>query len=314
METQKYSDPYYFVPLYTRYRRALQYIATRQDDFIHGMDLKDSLEHHDTLRQFVAWNFLSNAEDAEVSDYQTGITCGDFNRTYKVTKQTREYLALEPNNFADLQRAILIWLRADIMAEVRVGAELHYIPLIGFYELVMLLNKSESSVLRALEALESIDLVKLKLVRTEDGRVWKFGSKIDITQLGIQFLEKGVALTVNKVSIKDSTVGVFAWKSTLTSVETAIGTLNSQGQSEIAHRLTEVKEETDRSTLSDKDKKDLLEQVEVIATEAAKAQSERKPSIVKSAISYIGTIAAGAAGVMKVWEMCAPFLRQHFGI
>jgi hypothetical protein len=277
------------------------------------MELFEILGHHDSVRQLVAWNFLSYVQESKLTEYEPGISLGDLESMYKVTKQAREYLALELNNFADLQRAILIWLRADMASEVRAGAMWISIRTIKFYQLVMLLNKSETSVLSALQALESNGFVRLKLAWTEDGRVWSFGSEFDITEQGIRYLEKGVAMTVNNVSITGSTVGVFAMQSTLTNVETAIGNLNSQGQSEIAHRLADLKDEIGRSTLLDPDKKELLEQIEIIAAEAGKSASERKPSIIKSAISYIGTLAAGAASVKKLWETCGPFLRQHFG-
>jgi hypothetical protein len=308
-----FSDPYFFKPLYTNYRRVLQYLASRQDDLVAGMELSEILSDHDSIRQLVAWNFLSHAQESDISEYETGISLGDWQSMYKVTKQARDYLALELNNFVDLQRAIMIWLRADMAPEVRVGMSRISIRTISFYQLVMLLNKSETIILSALRALESNGFARLKLVWTEDGRVWSHGSEIDITEQGIRYLEKGVVMTVNNVSITGSTVGVFAMQSTLTNVETAIGNLNSQGQSEIAQRLADVKNEVGQSKLLDQDKKELLEQIEVIAAEAGKSTSERKPSIVKSAISYVGTLATGAEGVKKLWETCGPFLRQYFG-
>ena len=307
-------NPYFFKPLYSAYRNMVAAISKWPKDEIHGMDLYDLMddEDHDRIRKLVSWNFLAYVTGPEAAEYEESIYTGDYDALYRITAQAREYGRLELNNPTDLRKAILTWIRADSFSDMQMGNVRVRIKTIGFYELVMLLNKSEDIILQALRSAESAGLVTMRLIVTEDGKIWD--SKIYITERGLLYLEGKAKMSFNNVNITNSTVGVFALESTLSNIDVGIGDLKQQGHEDLGGALSKMTEAVAKSSLSEQEKKDLLEQLELVTDEAKKPKHERKPAIIKGAFSLLETGTKAIAALAAAWHLCGPLIRKHFGI
>jgi hypothetical protein len=309
-------NPYFFNPLYSGYRNLVKAISNWPKDEIDGGDLYDLMEHksHDMLRQLVGWNFLAYITGPEAAEYEQSVFVGDFHARYQITTQSREYGRLELNNMADLRRAILIWVRADSIGEHQMGIERVRIKTIGFYKLVMLLNKSEEVVLQGLRSVESAGFVTMKLIYTEDGKIYHMGSDINITESGLLYLEGKANMAFNNINITNSTVGVFALQSTLNNIDVGIDNLKQRGHEDLGGALSKLTEAIAKSGLAESEKKDLLEQLELVTEETKKPQPERKPAIVKGAISYLEIGTKAVSALTTAWQVCGPLIRKYFGI
>lgn len=303
-------NPYFFKPLWAQIRQILQVVGRWRDDIIIGEELFPYTKDHDTLRRLVGWNFLSWAKDREVGEYERYVTKTDWDIEYRITRQARDFARLEMNNVSDLRRAILILLRAEVAPEQVMGIDRVSIRTIGFYELVMLLNKSELAIRDALEELISMELLTWTVSIT--GLRY---SDIAITRRGILYLEQGgVGMSFNNINIVNSTVGVVSLQSTLTNIDTSVGNIKQKGYTDLSEALTQLTEQIVASKLSDHVKKEALEQVELIGEQAEKEPKDRKPSIVKGSLAFLDKAINAAAGLATIWTVCGPAIRKFFGI
>lgn len=297
-------EPYYFRPLYEGYRKIIDLCGSWEDEYIPGSILMDLAYNHDMLRQLCSWNFISVSSDDTFKDNEAGVSILDFQIPYKITSQTREFVALELNNISDLDRAILVLLRADHAPEMRSG--LYVSPTfktIGFYELVMILGKSEFSVNSALSRLKQKGLVSSE-------------GELVITDAGLEYIDKGdKAVMFNNINISNnSTVGVVALHSTLTNIDTNIGILEDNNNKEISSALSELTESISSLDLAEKNKIEALEQIEVISEEATKISSERKTNYVKGALAFLDKVQTTAENFKEVWIKAEPIIRTFFGL
>ena len=86
-------------------------------------------------------------------------------------------------------------------------------------------------------------------------------------------------------------------QSTLNNIDVAIDNLKQGGHEDLGSALSRMTEAIAKSGLAEPRKKELLEQLELVTEETKKPQPERKPAIVKGAVSYleIGTKAVSAS-------------------
>ena len=311
---RSFRDPYFFEPLYVAYRRIIHYCGEWPDETIPGLELYQFTTAHDALRQLVTWNFLAIPTEHERPAYQPMISVADWEIPYKITKQTRSFVILELDNAVQLGQAILILLRADLHPMTRKGIVYDTTRAIGFYELVMFLNKPEEKILAALKRLEGLGLLTLKLTYTEGGRIWHFGRPIDITEQGLHYLERGGTVAFNNINITNSTVGVVALQSTLTNIDASIGNIRNSGNQELANALSKMTETATNADLSENQKKDVLGQIELLSEQAQKPENERRPAIAKAAYSLLNTIATTVDSLSKIWIVCGPIISSFFGI
>ncbi|NMB87481.1 MAG: hypothetical protein GYA17_03915, partial [Chloroflexi bacterium] len=219
------------------------------------------------------------------------------------------------NNVSDLKRAILILLRADLAAERLMGTQRISVRTIGFYELVMLLNKSEPAVLKALDMLHTLGLVEANLKFEPGGRVSHIFSSLEITPQGMIFLEKGdTAVTFNHIHIVNSNVGIVSLQSTLTNIDVRLGNIKQQGHTDLAGALSTLTEQVTHSTLAEGHKQELLEQVELLGEQAEKGPQERKMAIVKGALAFLEKALETAANLATIWSIQGPIIKTFFGI
>lgn len=302
-------NPYFFKPLWSEIRRLLQVIGTWHGDTVVGEELFPYTKSHDTIRRLVGWNFLSLAKDREVNEYERYVTKTDWDIEYKITRQARDYARLETNNVSDLRKAILILLRAEIRPEQVIGFHKVSDRTIKFYQLVMLLNKSERTIYETLEALRSMNLLTWT--------IWLGNLKysdIAITERGITYIEHGgMSMMFNNINIVNSNVGVVSLQSTLTNIDASVGNIKQKGYTDLSEALSQLTEQIMSSELSEHAKKEVLEQVELIGEEALKEPNHRKPSIVKGSLAFLEKALNAAAGLASIWAVCGPAIRKFFG-
>jgi len=310
-----FSDPYYFKTLYTNIRRILHFIGRAPTDSVSGAALREFTDDHDTIRKIVSWNFLIALHEPIAPEYEPSLFWGDWGLSYRITEQARAFAKLELNNISDLCKAILILLRADYAAQHQMGYERVSERTVGFYELVMLLNRTEDSILAALKLLESTGFVTLRLVFGEDGRVYEVLSEIDITPGGLQSLEqRGGHVTYNHISIKDSSGVVVAIQSTLSNIDAHVGDIKQKGNADIAQVLSTLTERIVASHLSESHKQEVLEQVEQLSDQAATDPAKRKPAIVKGSLAVLDKALGVAANLAVLWATFGPQIRAFFNI
>lgn len=117
----------------------------------------------------------------------------------------------------------------------------------------------------------------------------------------------------NNITITNSSGVVVALQSTLNNIDVAIDNLKQGGHEDLGDALSKMAEAIAKSSLAESEKKDLLDQLELVTEETKKPQAARKSAIVKGAVSYleIGTKAVGA--LAAAWTVCGPLIRKYFG-
>lgn len=307
------NDPYFFRPLYQSYANILEHVGNYPEETIHGSELFQFTPDHDVVRTVVAWGFLRAATRSELAEYEVGIVATDYNDTYRITKLAREFAELETSNISDLERGILILLRASVGGTTRSGWVRESLIEISFYGFVVIFNTSEERMLTVLQHLHSISLIKAS-ISFHEGRVWDLFTKFEITDQGMLFLEKGVTVKYNNFNISNSNIGVIAIDSTLHEIDVTIGNLNQKGKVEIAKTFSSMTEEVMKSALSENEKGEVLQQVEVLGEQAAKSPAERKPAIVKGAMAFLEKALSVGANLATLWGTWGPAIRTYFGI
>jgi len=306
-------DPYLSEEMVFRIRNIILYSGKYPEEIMDGAELSRFSADHDDLRRVVAWNFLKRVNNRPA--YRQRVSISDWEEQYEITRQAREFARLEMNNIADLMRAILILIRADQYAEWRQGMLWSADRIVGFYELVVLLNKTEQVIDGALKKLESMKLIRMNLTRDESGRVIKFWSSIEITDEGIQFLDHGgKGMTFNNIHIVNSNVGIVSVQSTLKNIDVKVGNLKQKGDTRLAEALAAITEQVANSELAESDKKDTLEQVELLSEQADKEPEDRKLAIVRGALAFLEKALLNAANLTIIWETWGHVIKAFFNI
>lgn len=90
---------------------------------------------------------------------------------------------------------------------------------------------------------------------------------------------------------------------------------NRQGEN-IAQAFKEIVESTlsCQSFKTESERKDLIDQVNVLAEQAVLEESRRKTGVVKMALTAIGGTCAAVGGLAEVWSTWGPSMSQYFGV
>lgn len=308
-------NPYYFKSLYVVYRKLIQFIGNWPEERIHGKYFLNFTDQHDIIRRLIAWNFIAIPSEDELPEYEEHLFFGDWEVEYLITDQARNFVKLELNNISDLSTAILILVRSDFDPRVRQGLVHTVSGSIGFYELVILLNKPEQTILKALKRLSLQKFINLNLIFSPSGKVDHLTSSISITDQGIMSIEKGdKTMIFNNIYINKSTVGVVAFESTLSNIDVTIGNLKDSGNIDIAKAISSISENVVDSNINDKQKKEVLERIELLAEEAKKKPEIRRITIVTEIVTFIEKTLSVTSKLASVWNSCGPILIKYFGL
>lgn len=82
----------------------------------------------------------------------------------------------------------------------------------------------------------------------------------------------------------------------------------------MSQAISRLTEEVAQSDLTEAEKRDILEQVEILTDEAKKDAANRKPAIVKAVVSFLDKALSSADKLINVWKTCAPVITSFFGI
>jgi hypothetical protein len=202
------SDPYYFRPLWEAERNLVLLAGRSQCDRIHPGALYGITSDHDTIRDIVARGFLERAEKSKLGQFEVGISVNDWDVGYKPTKLARDFAALNFTVYTDLRRGILLWLRSVVGAKARSGPFMQNLNHVKFRELVVVFDRDEAAMEKALLDLNHLGLASVQLTRWQNGELDDYASNISITEKGLTYLDSGGNVTLNTLNISHSTVGV----------------------------------------------------------------------------------------------------------
>ncbi len=89
---------------------------------------------------------------------------------------------------------------------------------------------------------------------------------------------------------------------------------DNQSQKEFAQALQEFTQAVISTTLPDVDKKEVVETLSTLATEATKKPEERSRGILKAAVAWIPSAISTATQLVTLWDKVTPIIRAYFNI
>jgi hypothetical protein len=114
------------------------------------------------------------------------------------------------------------------------------------------------------------------------------------------------------ITIDRSSIGVIN-TGCIGQVDTAVGTLKQQGDANLAGAFTELTEAVaEDATLGDQQKKEIVELLSTLASEATVPQTERRKTLIKTVFDKLGLLAGGVATLKAAWERLSPTIAQLF--
>jgi hypothetical protein len=121
-------------------------------------------------------------------------------------------------------------------------------------------------------------------------------------------------VNVGNVSVTNSSVGVIN-TGAIETVNLAVEQLQGAGGATVAEALKGLANAISSATdLTDQKKKEALELLGSIASEAAVPEGSRKVAVVKAVLSQIPTVVSGAASVADAMGKWVPIVSKWFGL
>jgi hypothetical protein len=114
------------------------------------------------------------------------------------------------------------------------------------------------------------------------------------------------------INVQNSTVGVLN-TAAVSEISSYIGAMPTGNNAKDAiSSFTQAV--VDEAALSNADKKAILEQLTVIAAQAAATPAERKTGLIIPILSGIAKSATAVTAVAGAWKVTEPILKAHFGL
>jgi hypothetical protein len=102
---------------------------------------------------------------------------------------------------------------------------------------------------------------------------------------------------------------------TITASANAVAEANPEKGAAFADAIrTLTQSVTESDDLKDEQKKEALDAIEAIGSQAELSPEKRKPGIFKSALSYLPTILSATASTVKIWDLFGPTIKSFFGL
>ncbi len=307
------NEPYSNKELFQKYRELIYTFGMTAVTEIPGWALYNICRDHHIMRQLVTWNFLESTLGKNVHAYEEGIFLGDIDSIYKVTDTVRAFCKLNPQDNYDLGKGILMLLKADCSAEVRQGLRVVSSRMIGFYELVVLLNRSENAIFQSLLRLEEMNLISMT-IRNDDNIIPKHRSyNIHIKNEGMFFLEKEVTLMINNIKIDNSPGAIVAINSTLSNIERDLQQVKQDGYKELAHVLEELVHLVTECDINVSEKENIINNIGTIIN-GIKGKDRRSSDQIRKSIDFLQSTLANFANVATIWSIAVPVIKTFFGM
>ena len=119
-----------------------------------------------------------------------------------------------------------------------------------------------------------------------------------------------------KFEISDSQVGVLnTGKMQAKSITTGISTLTDSNQYQIAEALKSLTEAVKASQdISSQQRTEILEQLEILSTQATLAPTERKAGLIKPILLALSTALSAGGGLAEIWSTWGNMIESFFDI
>ncbi|HEY4304744.1 MAG TPA: hypothetical protein VGM82_09765 [Gemmatimonadaceae bacterium] len=119
---------------------------------------------------------------------------------------------------------------------------------------------------------------------------------------------------LNNIRIADSQIGVLNTGS-IGSIDAAITVVRESGSPDLASALKSFTENVAKSPeLTTEQRRDLVDLISTLATEAASPPVRRKPAVARAIAVDIAQLISGAASLAQLWSSYAPAVKAFFGI
>lgn len=118
------------------------------------------------------------------------------------------------------------------------------------------------------------------------------------------------------VNISGGQVGVINLGQVQGNIEASVQVLSQRSPHErdVADAIRQLAESISGSGLAVQEKKEALEVVNSIATEAQKSTETRSVGMLKAALSTLPSMIATAKTTVELWDKISPLIRQYFGL
>jgi hypothetical protein len=121
-------------------------------------------------------------------------------------------------------------------------------------------------------------------------------------------------VVLNNIRISNSNVGVVNTGS-IRSIDSAIGVLKAEGSPKLADLLRTLTESIAAAPdMSDDHRTSALQDVSVLAAEAATPQQRRRARAMKGVLLDLSAILGGVASMTQIWQVASPLLHKLFGL
>ncbi len=118
--------------------------------------------------------------------------------------------------------------------------------------------------------------------------------------------------TLNNIHVDRSTVGAIN-TGEVAKIDVSITLLQQAGNKDISEALRSLTQATiDASEMPEDSKSQALDQVGYLSEQAAAAAKDRKPGMIRAALSAITQTATTVSAVATAWNAAEPILKAHF--
>ena len=121
-------------------------------------------------------------------------------------------------------------------------------------------------------------------------------------------------MTLNNIHVDRSVVGSIN-TGEVEKIDVSITLLDHAGNKDVGNALRELTEAiVNASVMSSSDKSNMLDQVSYLSEQATAASKDRKPGMIRAALSAITSAAGAVTAVAGAWSITEPILKAHFGL
>lgn len=116
--------------------------------------------------------------------------------------------------------------------------------------------------------------------------------------------------TINNLNLDRTTIGLLN-TGTVENISSTISIISVENP-EIAQTIKGFVEEVSKASLSQEEKRQILEQLSFISTEIKKPKEKRNSSVVKALMSVIGQTISTTSSLLNIWNKVSPYLTGLF--
>jgi hypothetical protein len=140
------------------------------------------------------------------------------------------------------------------------------------------------------------------------------GGLLPLTQMRIPPPPISTNYSFQEIKVSDSSVGVIN-TGRLINLDTSIQVFNNRGDKELAKSIKDLTQAVvDSNELNEQLKKEIVEQLDFIVTEAFANKESQRKGMVKKTLDNISQSLGTVASLMTIWNILSPLLVTYFGL